>query len=165
MDSLLQGMISSAHAVQLKLESEHILEKAFEGYDVSTEVETCTQYACNLNAHSAQNQMFRNITLLLWATQREPVWPACWLFCSKDNTPNCSAMHTHLLAASCVNHSNSAHIHGPANMCSLSSQYDCCATDQVLHNQCGNRKRFCSQVWNTLSIISVSLTIYFQLYL
>ena len=140
MDSLLQGMISSAHAVQLKLESEHILEKAFEGYDVSTEVETCSQYACNLNAHCAQNQMFRNITLLLWATQRELVWPACWLFCSKDNTPNCSAMHTHLLVASCGNHSDNAHTPGPANVCSLPMQYDSSATDQVLHNQCGSRK-------------------------
>jgi len=51
-------MISSAHAVQLKLESEHILEKAYEGYDVSTEVETCTQYACNLNTNCANAQKY-----------------------------------------------------------------------------------------------------------
>lgn len=43
-------MISSAHAVQLKLESEHILEKAFEGYDVSTVVKKkWSQCMCNLN--------------------------------------------------------------------------------------------------------------------
>ena len=31
----LQGVINSAHAVQIKLESEHILEKAFEKHPVS----------------------------------------------------------------------------------------------------------------------------------